>query len=70
MSDRPMTVWRAAAHADSQALRHFTEAGRPTVKHSPTNLTEALADAEYLHRRTAENQRARNYRTRKKDSPT
>lgn len=64
MSGDPWRVWQAAAVADARALRLLT-AGT-LVK--PTDLDAALADADYLAIRQAENARAVDYRRRKKAS--
>ena len=64
MSGDPWRVWQAAAVADARALR-LLPAGTPV---SPTNLDAALADADYLDMRAAENARAVDYRRRKKAS--
>jgi len=54
----PWRVWRAAAVADSRALRHLP-AG---VSHRPTNLQAALDDALYLIGRQRENERVKKWR--------
>ena len=62
----PWRLWRAAAVAESRALRLL---GRPT-RCRPLDLDAVLDDAEYLEMRAAESERARNYRARKRSDVT
>lgn len=51
-------IWRAAALAESRALRLLPLG----IRCQPLDLAAAVDDARYLARRSAENARARRYR--------
>jgi hypothetical protein len=60
----PWRVWQAAAVADARALRLLSVG----TLVAPTDLDAALADADYLEMRRAENARSVAYRRRKRAS--